>query len=97
MMHPAIYHLLFALIPVLTFAQRSNNHVTWYAGYFYSDTITSAGAINDAAKASGNCKDNGLYAHITKLTVSYLTDQLRQSNSFSETLPGELNKTVIIK
>ena len=47
--------------------------------------------------ASGNCKDDGLYATITKLTVSYLNDQLRQSNSFSETLGGELNKTVIKK
>lgn len=53
--------------------------------------------LPSVVNASGNCKDDGLYATITKLTVSYLNEQLRQSNSFSETLAGELNKTVIKK
>jgi hypothetical protein len=53
--------------------------------------------LPSVVNASGNCKDDGLYATISKLTISYLNDHLRQSNSFSETLAGELNKTVIKK
>jgi hypothetical protein len=53
--------------------------------------------IPSVVNASGNCKDDGLYNTIKKLTISYLNNHLRQSNSFSETLAGELDKTVIKK
>lgn len=53
--------------------------------------------LPSVVNASGNCKDDGLYATISKLTISYLNNHLQQSNSFSETLAGELDKTVIKK
>lgn len=53
--------------------------------------------LPSVVKASGNCKDDDMYATISKLTITYLNDHLRQSNSFSETLAGELDKTVIKK
>jgi hypothetical protein len=119
MIPPAFYHLLLALLPILTYAQAPHKHVTHYAGYksihstdssrlykpdvsisnplyyrpvdmdiwypaakpdlntgmiykdflslfvnrpnFYRDTITPAGAINEAAKAfcdMNKCSDS---------------------------------------
>ena len=45
-------------------------------------------------KTSGNCKDNGLYTIITKLTISYLNDHLKRTNDFSKALAQEMDKTV---
>ncbi|HEX6426126.1 MAG TPA: acyl-CoA thioester hydrolase/BAAT C-terminal domain-containing protein [Niastella sp.] len=45
-------------------------------------------------KTSGNCKDNGLYNIITKLTISYLNDHLKRTNTFSNILAAEMDKTV---
>ena len=53
--------------------------------------------LPSVVNTSGNCKDNGLYATITKLTISYLNDHLKQTNTFSETLAQEMNKTVMKK
>ncbi len=45
-------------------------------------------------KTSGNCKDDGLYNTITKLTIGYLNDHLKKSNDFLEILAQEMDKTV---
>lgn len=45
-------------------------------------------------KTSGNCKDDGLYNTITKLTIGYLNDHLKKSNDFLEILAAEMDKTV---
>lgn len=45
-------------------------------------------------KSSGNCADDGLYSTITKLTISYLNDNLKKTNTFSETLAQEMDKSV---
>jgi hypothetical protein len=45
-------------------------------------------------KTSGNCKDDGLYNTITKLTIAYLNDHLKKSNNFLEILAQEMDKTV---
>jgi alpha/beta superfamily hydrolase len=45
-------------------------------------------------KTSGNCKDDGLYNTITKLTIGYLNDHLKKSNHFLEILAKEMDKTV---
>src|ERR1044072_1937991 len=42
LMHSAIYHLLLALLPALTYAQKPNNHVAWYAGYKTIHTTDSS-------------------------------------------------------
>jgi hypothetical protein len=50
--------------------------------------------LPSVVNASGNCKDNGPYTTITKLTISYLNNHLKASNTFVESLAQELDKTV---
>lgn len=50
--------------------------------------------LPSVVKTSGSCRDDGPYTIITKLTISYLNDHLKQTNTFSETLAHEINKTV---
>jgi pimeloyl-ACP methyl ester carboxylesterase len=48
-------------------------------------------------RASGNCKNNQFFNTITKLTVSFLDEHLKKTNTFSQTLGQEMNKTVTQK
>jgi len=45
-------------------------------------------------RASGNCKNNQFFNTITKLTINFLDEHLKKSNSFSKTLEQEMNNTV---
>lgn len=45
-------------------------------------------------RKSGNCRYNQSFNTITKLTVSFLDEHLKKSNTFSQTLEQEMNKTV---
>lgn len=43
---------------------------------------------------SGNCKPNQFFNIISKLTISYLEDHLKNRNTFTQTIKQELNKTI---
>ena len=45
-------------------------------------------------RASGNCKNNQFFNTITKLTINFLDEHLKKSNTFSKTLEQEMNNTV---
>lgn len=45
-------------------------------------------------RTSGNCKNTPFFTTITKLAISFLDEHLKKSNSFSQTLEQEMNKTV---
>ena len=45
-------------------------------------------------RASGNCKNTQTYNNIANLTISFLDDHLKKSNSFSHALEREIDKTV---
>ncbi|MFZ1527493.1 MAG: dienelactone hydrolase family protein [Ferruginibacter sp.] len=47
-------------------------------------------------RTSGNCQNNSFYTTSIKLTIAYLNDHLKNTNSFSETL-NEVGKKVVKK
>ncbi len=62
-------------------------------------TIDSAqhedfGCFSLVVNESGNCKINERYKTISKLTISFLEDHLKNKNTFSRTLEENINKTI---
>jgi X-Pro dipeptidyl-peptidase (S15 family) len=45
-------------------------------------------------KASGNCKSSDYYKTISKLTISFLEEYLKNENHFSNTVAEEMNRTI---
>lgn len=50
--------------------------------------------LSAIVRKSGNCVSNHQYSTILKLTLSYLEDHLKNTNSFSQTVEKEINKTL---
>jgi hypothetical protein len=50
--------------------------------------------LSAVVRESGNCISNHHYSTILKLTMSFLEDHLKNTNSFSRTIEQEINKTV---
>ncbi|MBS1933911.1 MAG: dienelactone hydrolase family protein [Bacteroidetes bacterium] len=55
------------------------------------------GCLSRVVKESGNCKDNQHFNTISKLTISFLEDHLKNEGSFSQTVSLEINKTITKK
>jgi dienelactone hydrolase len=45
-------------------------------------------------KASGNCNSSEYYKTISKLTISFLEDHLKNEKHFSQIVAGEMNRTI---
>lgn len=52
------------------------------------------GCLSLVVKESGNCKSNHHFETISKLTISFLEDHLKNVKSFSQTVGQEMNKTI---
>lgn len=52
------------------------------------------GCLSRVVRESGNCKSNQYYNAISKLTVSFLEEHLKDISSFSKTIKQEINKTI---
>jgi hypothetical protein len=51
--------------------------------------------LSAVVRESGNCISNHHYDTILKLTLSFIEDHLRNTNSFSRTIEQEINKTIL--
>lgn len=52
------------------------------------------GCLSLVVRESGNCKNNQDFNTISRLTVSFLEEHLKNENSFSKIIGQELNKTI---
>jgi len=55
------------------------------------------GCLSIIVKESGNCKVNQQYNTISKLTISFLEEHLKNKRSFLQTVGQEMNKTITTK
>lgn len=54
-------------------------------------------SLPSAVKKSGNCKDNNRFQTVTKLTLSFLQEHLKNENSFSKAIEQDVNETIFKK
>ena len=52
------------------------------------------GCMSLVVRVAGKCKDNNYFNTISKLTVSFLEEHLKNKNTFSQTIAREINKTI---
>lgn len=52
------------------------------------------GCLPQVVNESGNCKPNQHFKTISKLTISFLEDHLKNANTFTQTVAQEMNKTL---
>jgi hypothetical protein len=52
------------------------------------------GCLSFVVRESGNCRSNGYFNAISKLSVSFLEEHVKNAGSFSQTLAGEIDNTV---
>ena len=52
------------------------------------------GCLSLIVKESGNCQSNQRFNTISKLTISFIEEHLKNVNSFSQTVGQEINKTI---
>ena len=50
--------------------------------------------LQQVVKKSGNCKPDQHFNTISKLTISFLEDHLKNGNTFTQTVGQEINKTI---
>ena len=52
------------------------------------------GCMSFIVKQSGNCSSNQCFKTISKLTISFLEQHLKNKNQFSQTIAEEMNRTI---
>lgn len=52
------------------------------------------GCLPQLVKQTGNCKQSQYFKTISKLTISFLEDHLKNENTFTETVGQEMGKTI---
>ena len=50
--------------------------------------------LPQVVRESGNCKPDQQFKTISKLTISFLEDHLKNGNTFAQTVGQEMNKTI---
>lgn len=50
------------------------------------------GCLSEVVRISGNCKSNNYYNTISRLTVSFIEDHLKNTNTFTQAIEEEKNK-----